>query len=156
MPFALKSPDFSHGQPIPEPFTGDGEDDSPRLEWSAPPSGTKSFTLIVDDPDAPRGTFVHWVLANLPSDRQSLPGKVTSSDRPDGLGGAVNGKNDFGRNGYGGPKPPPGGPHRYFFKLYALDTVLPVQAGATKADVERAMKGHVLGQTELMGTYRHR
>jgi len=156
MSFILSSPAFRYGEPIPETFTHDGSNVSPPLHWTDPPSGTKSLALIVDDPDAPGGTFVHWVLANLPPDRRDLPEKVATSERLDEPAGAVNGRNSFGKTGYGGPKPPPGPPHRYYFKLYALDTSFPVRSGATKEYVEFAMKDHILASGELMGTYRHR
>ena len=152
----LTSPAFSAGATIPTIYTGDGPDLSPPLEWVGPPGTVKSFVLIVDDPDAPVGTWVHWVLAGIPPDRKALPEGVDNGAHPKGIGGAVNGKNDFGKLGYGGPAPPPGPVHRYFFKLYALDAVLPIQPGATKADVEKAMKGHILGEAELMGRYQRK
>jgi Raf kinase inhibitor-like YbhB/YbcL family protein len=146
MTIQLTSTVFENGQSIPKRYTGDGEDVSPPLAWSEPPSGTKSFALICDDPDAPRGTWVHWVLFNLPADLRGLPEAAEA-------GHAVEGTNDFGNLGYGGPSPPPGKPHRYFFKLYALDTALNLPAGASKADVVAACKGHVLAEGELMGKY---
>src|SRR5437867_13104484 len=142
--FVLSSPAFAAGDSIPAKFTADGLDVSPMLEWAAPPGGTKSLVLIVDDPDAPAGTWVHWVLIGIPPDRTSLPEGVEKTGTPSGLGGAVNGKNDLGRLGYGGPAPPGGKTHRYFFKLDALDTKLALAAGATKDQVEKAMKGHIL------------
>lgn len=157
MAFALTSPAFDAGQPIPARFTADGADISPMLEWTPPPAGTKSLVLIVDDPDAPAGTWVHWVLAGIPPDRRNLPEKVASDPAPEGgLSRAVNGKNSFGRSGYGGPDPPPGPVHRYFFKLYALDAALSWKPGVTKAEAEKLMKGHVLGGAELMGTYQRK
>jgi Raf kinase inhibitor-like YbhB/YbcL family protein len=117
------------------------------------PVGTKSFALIVDDPDAPAGTWVHWVLFNLPAGTHELAQGVEKKEQLEN--GALQGRNDFPKIGWNGPCPPPGKPHRYFFKLYALDTVLDLKAGASKADVERAMKGHVLGQGELMGKFGH-
>jgi hypothetical protein len=147
----LTSPAFEPGATIPQRHTGDGKDVSPSLRWSGAPAGTKSFALICDDPDAPRGTWVHWVLFNLPADQAELAEGVPAT--PELPGGAKQGKNDFGNHGYGGPAPPRGKPHRYIFKLYALDTVLELPAGATKQQLEQAMKGHVLAQGQLMGTY---
>src|SRR5262245_60605203 len=121
MAFALSSPVFTDGQPIPAKYTADGDDISPQLEWTPPPGGTKSLALIVDDPDAPSGIWVHWVLAGISPDRRSLPERVGTDARSGHLSQAVNGKNSFGRSGYGGPSPPPGPAHRYFFKLFALD-----------------------------------
>lgn len=153
MAFEIRSSAFKHGEPIPRRYTCDGDDVSPPLEWTDPPDGTKSFVLINDDPDAPAGTWVHWVLFNIPATARSLPEGV-SDDRefPDG---SRNGRNSWNRLGYGGPCPP-SGTHRYFFKLYALDTVLDLPPGATKAQVLDAIEGHVLAQAELMGTYRRR
>jgi Raf kinase inhibitor-like YbhB/YbcL family protein len=147
----LHSPAFQEGKPIPTKFTGEGPDVSPALAWDEAPAGTRSFTLICDDPDAPRGTWVHWVLYNLPPETRSLPEGVPAEERLPS--GALQGTTDFQRIGYGGPMPPPGKPHRYFFKLYALDTPLNLAPGATKAQVEQALHGHVLGQAQLMGTY---
>jgi Raf kinase inhibitor-like YbhB/YbcL family protein len=137
---------FQEGATIPTQYTGDGKDLSPPLSWTGVPQGTKSLALICDDPDAPRGTWVHWVLFNIPSDQKELAGEKLP-------GGARQGKNDFGNIGYGGPAPPKGKPHRYFFKLYALDTTLDLPAGATKAQLEAAMKGHILAEGQIMGTY---
>lgn len=145
--FTLSSPTFVPDSLIPGMFTCDGENKSPELEWMHAPEGTKSFALIVDDPDAPNGTFTHWVLFNIPADTSKLP--TAAGD----LG--IAGRNDFQQDGYGGPCPPPNhGQHRYFFRLFALDVEsLPCGQGAGRDDVERAMKGHVLEQTELMGRY---
>lgn len=151
MPLEIKSPDFAAGGTIPKQFTCDGEDMSPALEWSAPPEGTKSFALIGDDPDAPVGTWVHWVVFDLPASARGIPQNFPKTEQS--ADGARQGRNDFKKIGYGGPCPPPGRPHRYFFKLYALDTKLNLQAGASKKDVEKAMQGHVLGQGEHMGRY---
>lgn len=145
----LKSSAFSTNDLIPAKYTCDGEDLSPALSWDAPPAGTQSFVLIVDDPDAPMGTFVHWVLYNLPPDLQHLPEQTTANNLPQG---ALQGKNDFKRMDYGGPCPP-SGTHRYFFKLYAIDQVLSLPAGATKAQVLQAIEGHVLASSELVGRY---
>lgn len=151
MTIELTSPAFQLGTTIPKQYTGDGADRSPPLCWSDPPSGTKSLALICDDPDAPRGTWVHWVLFNLPATTRELEEGVPTTEV---LGnGAKQGKNDFGKIGYGGPAPPKGKPHRYFFKLYALDVVLELKAGATKATLVDATKGHILAEGALMGTY---
>ena len=146
----LESSAFTQGQPIPQKHTCDGSDQSPELRWSAAPPNTKSFALIADDPDAPAGTWVHWVIYNLPAQANSLQEGVPKTDS---AAGGAQGRNDFGKTGYGGPCPPPGKPHRYFFKLYALDTSLDLRPGAKKQDVERAMQGHIVAQAEVMGTY---
>jgi Raf kinase inhibitor-like YbhB/YbcL family protein len=147
----LHSTAFAHGSPIPKKHTADGPDVSPPLAWSEVPAGTQTFALICDDPDAPRGTWVHWVLFNLPAETTSLPEKMPATKTlPTG---AKHGTNDFKKPGYGGPSPPPGKPHRYFFKLYALDAPLQLAEGATKAQAEQAMKGHILEEAQWMGTY---
>lgn len=146
MALAITSTGFAQGQPIPAKYTCDGQDISPPLHWSDAPQGTQSFALIMDDPDAPAGTWVHWVLFNLPTDRHDLPEKATPPK------GSLEGKNSWGRLGYGGPCPP-GGTHRYFFKLYALDTTLNLAGGASKEQLLKAMQGHILAQAELMGVY---
>lgn len=151
MSLQISSTAFSAGETIPKKFTCDGPDVSPRLAWTEPPAKTQSFTLIMDDPDAPVSTWVHWVLYDLPAATKELPEGVAKQEQLPS--GARQGRNDFGKIGYGGPCPPPGKPHRYFFKLYALDTKLNLQAGATKAGVEHAMKGHILAQAELIGRY---
>ena len=142
---------FSAGDTIPTKFTCDGPDVSPKLTWSGSPANTQSFALIMDDPDAPVGTWVHWVLYDLPPDTKELSEGVVKQEQLSS--GARQGRNDFGKIGYGGPCPPPGKPHRYFFKLYALDAKLNLKAGATKAEVEGGMKGHILAQGELIGRY---
>jgi hypothetical protein len=147
----LKTTAFRTSGNIPRQFTCEGANASPALTWSDPPAGTKSFALIVDDPDAPMGTFVHWVVYNLPPATHQLPEGVPAGG--DLRGGGMQGMNDFPKTGYGGPCPPPGKPHRYFFRLYALDSLLTLKAGARRAEVDRAMKGHVLAQAELMGTF---
>jgi Raf kinase inhibitor-like YbhB/YbcL family protein len=129
MSFILSSPAFRYGEPIPETFTHDGSNVSPPLHWTDPPSGTKSLALIVDDPDAPGGTFVHWVLANLPPDRRDLPEKVATSERLDEPAGAVNGRNSFGKTGYGGPKPPPGPPASVLLQALRARYVVPGALG---------------------------
>jgi Raf kinase inhibitor-like YbhB/YbcL family protein len=147
----ITSSAFRSGQPIPVKYTCEGEDVSPPLQWSDLPAGVNRLSLICDDPDAPAGTWVHWVVYDLPLTRGELTEKVpTSQTLPDG---AKQGRNDFKRVGYGGPCPPPGGPHRYYFKLYALDTDLGLRSGATKRDLLRAMEGHILAEAQLMGTY---
>jgi len=146
----LESTAFKSDSLIPSKYTCDGEDISPPLSWSEPPSGTKSLALIVDDPDAPGKTFVHWVLYDIPATARSLAEKVAAlNSLPNGT---LQGKNDFGKLGYGGPCPP-GGTHRYFFKLYALDKKLDLESGATKAQVLVTMDGHILASAELMGRY---
>lgn len=152
MSFTLQSAAISHGGDIARKFTCDGADLSPALNWSEPPAGTKSLALILDDPDAPVGVWVHWVLYDLPATVRELPEGVAKKDTLDS--GARQGRNDFGRIGYGGPCPPPGKAHRYFFKLYALDALTELKPGATKADLEKDMKGHVLAEAELMGRYK--
>jgi hypothetical protein len=149
--FELTSPAFAEGQAIPVKHTCDGSDVSPALEWGGAPAGTRSYALIADDPDAPMGTWVHWVLYGLPGTTTSLPENVVASEMLSG--GARQGLTDFRRVGYGGPCPPPGKPHRYFFKLYALDTELALKPRATKAELVSAMAGHVLAEVTLMGTY---
>jgi Raf kinase inhibitor-like YbhB/YbcL family protein len=155
MAFSLASTAFQEGAAIPVPYTCDGADVSPPLAWSGAPAGTRTFALIADDPDAPAGTWVHWVLYNLPAATAQLPENVAKIESLD-LGGARQGRNDFRHPGYRGPCPPPGTAHRYVFKLYALDTVLTLKAGAQKKDVEDATQGHILGSTQLMGTYARR
>lgn len=152
MSFELKSTAFKSGGEIPKKHTCDGPDLSPPLTWGDPSGIIQSFALIADDPDAPMGTWVHWVAYDLPSDTRQLPEGVSKEGEISG--GGWQGINDFGKIGYGGPCPPPGKPHRYFFKLYALDKKLDLKVGASKRDVEAAMKGHIVGQGELMGRYR--
>jgi Raf kinase inhibitor-like YbhB/YbcL family protein len=149
MSIQLTSTAFSEGASIPAKYTCDGADLSPPLRWSGIPEGAKSIALIADDPDAPGRTFVHWVMYGIPSNVAELPEGGTPR-------GVVQGNNDFGRTGYGGPCPPPGAPHRYFFKIYALDTAVDLRPGAKKADLERAMDQHILAQGQLMGRYQRR
>lgn len=150
MPFELSSTAFSQGSEIPTQFSCDGEDISPPLQWSQPPAGAVALALIMDDPDAPAGTWDHWLLFNLSAEAGGLDPGVEPLERlPNG---SVHGANSWGRIGYGGPCPP-SGTHRYFFKLYALDQPLDLPVGANKAEVLAAMEGHVLEQAELMGTY---
>jgi len=149
----LSSPAFEPGQPIPSRYTCQGEDISPPLEWQAPPPGTQSFALIMDDPDAPGAVWVHWVVYNLPPGARGLPEAAAGSQTSTGLPeGAVTGTNSWRRAGYGGPCPP-SGEHRYFFRLYALDTTLDQQP-LDKQALLKAIDGHILGQGELVGTYR--
>ena len=150
----LTSAAFAEGAAIPAKYTCDEKNVSPPLKWNAVPPATKSLVLIADDPDAPVGTWVHWVLFDLPAGTSEL-----QEDQPKTQylpGGAKQGLNDFRTLGYGGPCPPPGKPHRYFFKLYALNTQLELKAGARKKDVEHAMANHILAQTQLMGTYKRK
>jgi Raf kinase inhibitor-like YbhB/YbcL family protein len=153
MTIQVSSTAFAEGETIPKKYTDDGDNVSPPLQWSGAPPGTQSFALIADDPDAPLGTWVHWVIFNLPAGAPGLPEGVPT--QPDLEAGVRQGKNSFRDEniGYGGPSPPKGKPHRYFFKVYALDTPLNLPGGATKAQVEAAMKGHVLAQGQLMGKY---
>lgn len=147
----LKSSAFEGGADIPSRFTCDGANISPALHWSAPPKDTRSFALVMDDPDAPGRTWVHWLIYDLPPGARELPESVPPDARL--ASGAQQGRNDFRRPGYGGPCPPPGPAHRYFFKLYALDTTLDLGDGAKRAQLERAMRGHILAEAELMGRY---
>ena len=155
MAFSLTSPAFADGAAIPGRHTCDGADVSPPLAWDGTPAGTRVFALIMDDPDAPAGTWVHWVLYNIPAATVQLPENVAKVEALD-LGGARQGRNDFHRPGYGGPCPPPGPAHRYFFKLYALDAVLQLRSGAQKHEVEAAAQGHTLGVAQLVGMYARR
>ena len=154
MTLSITSSAFTHGAEIPARFTCQGEDIAPPLKWDGVPENATSLVLIVDDPDAPdpeapRMTWVHWVLYNLPAESTGLPEAATAADLPSGT---KEGLNDWKRTGYGGPCPPIGR-HRYFHKLYALDTLLPDLKSPTKAAVESAMQGHIVGQAELVGTY---
>ncbi len=152
MTFEIKSAAFAQGADVPRKFTCDGQDVSPALSWSEPPKGTQGFALIMDDPDAPVGTWVHWVVYDLPGTVRTLPeGQPKEREL---ASGARQGNNSWNRTGYGGPCPPPGPAHRYFFKLYALDTKTNLKPGATKADLEKTMQGHILAQAELMGRYK--
>jgi Raf kinase inhibitor-like YbhB/YbcL family protein len=147
----LKTSAFLPGGNIPKQFTCSGADVSPALTWSNPPTRTRSLALIMDDPDAPVGTFVHWVVFNLPASARQLPAGVPGNNEIPG--GGKPGVNDFPKIGYGGPCPPPGKPHRYFFRLYALDSQLDLNGTVRRKDVDQAMKGHVLAHGELMGLY---
>jgi len=152
--FKITSDAFTEGAAIPIKYTCDDADVSPPLKWSDAPAGTKSFALICDDPDAPAKTWVHWVLYDLPPTVAEL-----AEDLPKGeklASGASQGRSDFGRLGYGGPCPPPGKPHRYYFKLYALDATLNLPAGRTKEQLIEAISGHTLAEASLMGTYKRK
>ena len=151
MKLHLASTAFADGQPIPRTHAFDDEDRSPALQWSGLPPATKSLALICDDPDAPMGTWVHWVVYDLPPASAGLAEGVPKS--PELANGTKQGMNDFKRTGYGGPAPPPGKPHRYFFKLYALDLKPDLKAGLTKKDLLKAIEGHILAEGQLMGTY---
>jgi Raf kinase inhibitor-like YbhB/YbcL family protein len=150
MTFQLTSPAFTEGAKIPKKFTCDGDNLSPVLQWSAPPAGVKTYALIMDDPDAPAGTFVHWVLYNIPGETLALPEAVARTRQVPGLG--EQGLNSARKIGYFGPCPP-GGTHRYFFKLFALDAVLTPAKDPTAADLMKALQGHILAEAQLMGRY---
>lgn len=152
MDFKLTSPAFENGTPIPLKHSGEGIDVSPALKWLEPPEGTKAFALISDDPDAPMGTWVHWVIYNIPASKRDLPEAVPTLEKLSD--GTLQGLNDFGKVGYNGPMPPPGKPHRYFFKLYALDGPVNLPARATKKELEKAVRDRILGEARLMGTYK--
>jgi len=159
MNLQMTSTAFAEGQPIPEKHTCQGRDLSPPLKWTNAPANTRSFALIADDPDAPdpkapKMTWVHWVLYDLPATTIELAEDLAKT--PALPNGAKQGLTDFKRTGYGGPCPPPGGAHRYFFKLYALDAVLDLKPGATKKELLKAMEGHVLAEGQLMGTYQRK
>jgi hypothetical protein len=154
MSLQITSTAFSEGQPIPAKYSCAGSDISPPLQWTNTPANTKSFALIADDPDAPVGTWVHWVLYDLPANATGLPEDVAKTQTISS--GAKQGMNTWPRLGYGGPCPPPGKPHRYFFKIYALDAMLDLKPGLTKKDLLKAMEGHVLAEGQLMGTYQRK
>lgn len=147
----VESTAFTESHDIPTRFTCDGDDVSPPLSWSEPPPGTQSLVLIVEDPDAPGGTWDHWVLFNVPASIRLLPEGVPADPFPSGMG--THGSNSWHRLGYGGPCPPPSSTHRYYFHLYALDIVLDVEAGSTKKDIEQGMQDHILAAGSLMARY---
>ncbi len=151
MAFVLESPAFENGGEIPEKYTCNGLDISPPLRWSGHPPETKSLVLIVEDPDAPRGIFTHWIIYNIPVEANQLEEGVEPAEEL--LEGMMQGVNDFGRLGYGGPCPPPGKPHRYVFKLYALDTVLELGPAASREEVLKCMDNHILAEATLIGIY---
>ena len=147
----LRTTSFAAGGFIPKRFTCEAENVSPALAWTEPPRGTQSFALIEDDPDAPSGTFVHWVVYDLPAAYRRLPEALPGNGEMPG--GGRQGTNDFARTGYSGPCPPPGRPHRYFIRLYALDAKLDLRPAATRKELDAAMQGHILAQSELMGRF---
>ncbi len=151
MALSVSSTAFKEGEIIPAKYTCEGRDISPHLDWNGVPEETKSLALIMDDPDAPSGIFTHWVIFNLPSDSQGSPEAVPSASQLPS--GALQGRNDFGKIGYGGPCPPPGKPHHYRFTLYALDMPLDLGAGSSKNQVLSAATGHILAQGQLTGKY---
>jgi Raf kinase inhibitor-like YbhB/YbcL family protein len=152
MAFEISSPAFTNGGPIPPDFSCDGSDTSPAFTWTKPPAGTQSFSLIMDDPDAPMKTWVHWVVFNIPA---SVRGLAEGTPTDPQLGdGSLQGKTSAGSNGYHGPCPP-SGTHRYFFKLYALDNMLSLSANANQKELLATMEGHILANAELMGTFSH-
>ncbi len=153
MAFEIKSQAFQQEGMIPSKHTCDGENVSPSLSWSDPPEGTQSFALICDDPDAPMGTWVHWVIYNIPPDKRNMAAAFSKGETQ--TDGTLQGLNDFRQVEYGGPCPP-GGTHRYYFKLYALDTLLTLSPGATKEDLLRVMEGHQLDKAVLMGRYKRK
>ena len=151
MSLTISSPSFTNGGDIAKKFTCDGADVSPQLTWTDPPAGTKAFALLGDDPDAPVGNWNHWTAWNLPLTLRGLPEGVAKDARL--ADGTEQGRNDFRKTGYNGPCPPPGKPHRYYFKLFALDGKLDLKPGAGKKELEAAMKGRILAQSEWMGRY---
>ena len=156
MAIEITSTAFAHGEPIPKKYSGEGVDVSPPLSWSALPDATEQLALICDDPDAPTATpFVHWLIYGIPAAATGLSEDFNgAASRARELVGAAEGENSFGETGYGGPMPPPGdGKHHYFFKLYALDSDLALKPGLDKQSLEKAIRGHILGKGELMGTY---
>ena len=153
MTIKVTSPAFEEGGMIPPKYTVDGANISPSLNWETVPEGTQSIALINDDPDAPMGTWVHWVMWNIPPDKKQLPENVPSD--PKLSDGSVQGITDFRQPGYGGPAPP-SGTHRYFFKVYALDTKLNLSTGSNKAQLVKAMEGHILAEGQLMGRYKRK
>jgi Raf kinase inhibitor-like YbhB/YbcL family protein len=152
MAFTVTSPVFASGAVIPNPYTCQGADISPALNWSGQPTQAISLALVMDDPDAPAGPWVHWVMWNIPATTRLLAENVPKQER---LGtGAMQGRNDFGKVGYNGPCPPPGHTHRYFFRLYALDVKLTLPPGTKRKELDAAMQGHIVAHADYMGTYR--
>lgn len=151
MSLSISSSAFNEGDRIPDKYTCEGEDISPQLTWRDAPEGTKSFTLICDDPDAPMGTWDHWLIYNIPADSEGLSEAVPTDESL--TDGSKQGLNSWEKKSYGGPCPPPGDPHRYFFKLYALDTMLTLTGDADKSTLENAMQEHILAEAQLMGTF---
>jgi Raf kinase inhibitor-like YbhB/YbcL family protein len=154
MNLEISSPAFAAGRTLPERYTADGEDLSPPIRWVNEPGGTRSLALVCEDPDAPHGRWVHWVLFNLPAQMNSLEEGVPREESLEiGAREARQGKNDFGKIGYNGPAPPPGRPHRYYFKLYALDVVLNLPGGINQDELAAALDGHVLSEAALIAKY---
>lgn len=151
MNFSVSSPSFQNGGDIPKKFTCEGADVSPELEFTSPPANAQSLAIIADDPDAPVGTWTHWILFDLPAETRGLPENVAKVDEVPT--GGRQGRNDFKKIGYGGPCPPAGKPHRYFFKVYVLDKKLNLKPGSSRQEVEEAMKDHVLANAEWMGKF---
>jgi Raf kinase inhibitor-like YbhB/YbcL family protein len=151
MPITLTSPSFSAGAKIPKKHAGDGDNLSPELAWSKSRMAVESYAVIMEDPDAPSGTFIHWVIFNIPAEASRLPEGVPVKAGIPGIG--RQGVNDARTNGYYGPCPPPGKPHRYFFKIFALDKVLDLRSGCTASQLQFAMQSHLLDSGELMGSY---
>ncbi|UCG54479.1 MAG: YbhB/YbcL family Raf kinase inhibitor-like protein [Dehalococcoidia bacterium] len=151
MALSISSPAFGDGETIPTKYTCEGQDISPQLDWSGIPKGAESLALIADDPDAPGGIFTHWIIFNIPPESSGL--SEASPSTPRLPNGSIQGVNDFGRAGYGGPCPPPGKPHRYRFILYALDKKLDLTTGSTKYQVLNAMKNQIVAQRQLTGIY---
>jgi Raf kinase inhibitor-like YbhB/YbcL family protein len=149
-PFWIRSASFSNGKSIPGRYTCDGANLSPQLQWQPAPAGTKSFAIVMDDPDAPIG-FTHWLVYNIPPGVRELAEGASTQGAM--LQGSVEGMNNFGRSGYGGPCPPRGNPHHYVFRVYALDIRLDLSAGATRKQVDAAMSGHLVAQGQIVGTY---
>lgn len=155
MDIKVVSTAFGQGEIIPAQYTCDGSNVSPSLRWGSIPKDAQSLALICEDPDAPSGLFTHWILFNLAPIVADLPEALPGSERLE-ESGAMHGRNDFGKIGYGGPCPPAGKPHRYFFRLYALDTKLEIEPGVTRQQLDEAMKGHIIAEGCLMGTYMRR
>lgn len=151
MTIQITSPAFPYGTAIPRRYTCDGDDVSPALEWSGVPAEAQVLVLIMDDPDAPRGTWSHWVQFNIPPTVAAIAEGVTADTQPEGLG--VSGRNSSGKHGYGGPCPPRGPKHRYYFTLYALDAPLKLRTGSVREEVIQAMQGHIVAQGQWMGVY---
>ena len=153
MTIPISSSAFAQGQPIPKKYTGDGLDVSPPLAWSNLPAGVKELALICDDPDAPNGDWVHWVLYKIPADTKGLPEAVPTTPKLKEPAGALQGENSWPSTGYRGPAPPAGKPHHYHFKLFALDAPLQAEPGLDKKSLLKKIEGHILAQGEVMGTY---
>jgi Raf kinase inhibitor-like YbhB/YbcL family protein len=142
---------FQDGSTIPERYTGNGDDESPPLRWTEPPPGTASFAVLCEDPDAPTGNFIHWLAWGIPADARTLPEAIDANDES-----LRQGENGFGESGYRGPKPPPGKPHRYVFRVFALDTEIDLPPGAQRSALQQKMAGHVLAEGRITGLYGRR